>query len=88
VEHAPHLDHAFLAAAIEKKMPPRLYALALYSAPAELRAGSFDEDLRAFRRPGPLGICADIAQGLLDKRFIALCGGFPKMPSGSSSGWL
>jgi hypothetical protein len=55
VAHAPHLDHAFLAAAIEKKMPRRLYAPALHSAPAELqmvRAGSFDQDLRAFRIDG------------------------------------
>jgi hypothetical protein len=31
-----------------------------------VRAGSFDQDLRAFRRSGPLGIGANIAQGLLD----------------------
>ena len=35
VAHARHLDHAFLTAAIEKKMPRRLYALDLHSAPAE-----------------------------------------------------
>jgi hypothetical protein len=29
-------------------------------------AGSFDQDLRACRRSGPLGIGANIAQGLLD----------------------
>ena len=61
VAHAPYLDPAFLAAAIEKKMPRRLYAMALHSAPAELkmvRAGAFDRGLRAFRRSGPLGIGA------------------------------
>jgi len=81
VAHAPHLDHAYLAPAIEKKMPRRLYAMALHSAPAELqvvRAGSFDQDLRAFHRSGPLGIGANIAQSLLDQRLVALRGGFPK----------
>src|ERR1035441_4469511 len=81
VAHAPHLDHAFFAAAIEKKMPRRLYALALHSAPAVPKmvgAGSLDQDLRAFRRPGPLGIGANIAQGLLDQRLIARRSGFPK----------
>jgi hypothetical protein len=81
VAHAPHLDHAFLAAAIEKKMPRRLYALALHSAPAEPKmvgARSFDQDLGAFRRSGPLGIGANIAQGLLDQRLIARRSGFPK----------
>ena len=80
VAHAPHLDHAFLAAAIEKKVPRRLYALALDSAPAELkmiRGGSFDRDLRAFRRFGPLGIGANIAPGLLDRRLIARRSGSP-----------
>jgi hypothetical protein len=31
-----------------------------------VRAGSFNQDLRAFRRSGALGIGANIAQGLLD----------------------
>ena len=79
VAHATHLDHAFLAAAIEEKMPRRLYALALHSAPAVPKmvgARSFDQDLRAFRRSGPLGIGSNIAQGLLDQRLIAHRSGF------------
>ena len=81
VDNAPHLNHMFIAAAIEKKMPRRLYALALHSAPTELkmvRAGSFDHDLRAYRRSGQFGIFADIAQGLCEKRFIAESGFFPE----------
>jgi len=64
VDNAAHLEHAFIAAAIEERMPRLLYALALHSALAELKmagAGSFDHDLRTFRRSGPLGIGADIA---------------------------
>jgi len=60
-------------------MPRRLYALALHSAPAVPKmvgARSFDQDLRAFRRSGPLGICANIAQGLLAQRLIAHRRGF------------
>jgi hypothetical protein len=37
VDNAAHLEHAFIAAAIEERMPRLLYALALHSAPAELK---------------------------------------------------
>src|ERR1035441_8998283 len=74
MDHASHLDHAFLAAAIEQKMTRRLDARPLHSAPAERKmvgVGAFDRDLRACQGSGPFGIFADIAQCLGEKRFIA-----------------
>ena len=74
MDHASHLDHAFLAAPIEKKMARRLDAMALHSAPAELkmvRADAFDRDLRACLRSGPFRVFADVAERLCKKRFIA-----------------
>jgi hypothetical protein len=87
VDYAPDLDHAFVAKAIENKMPRYLHCLAIGPAPAErkmIRAGSFDHDLRAFHRSWPRRIVRNIAECLLDERLVSRRRGFPKL-SGSNS---
>ena len=54
-------------------------AWAAYPVPAELQVicpRALDHNIRPFFRAWPIGVIADIADGLLDKRFIARRCGF------------
>ena len=79
MKNAGHFNYAVFAAAIEKKMTRLLHAWAAHAAPAELQVISprpFDHNFWPLFRAWPLGVFANIADGLLDERSITRRCGF------------